>query len=90
MADVKNIPIILIILVLSLVLGYIISFVYRLLKTNVKVMAIVIGLIMIAGASYRLYQLNTQDNDGFLSIGKAMEVFFYGTVGGGLVVSTIV
>lgn len=90
MSKVKNIPIILVILVLSVILGYAISFVYRLIKTNLKVAAIIIGLILIAAASYRLYQLNQGGSDGFLSLGRMMEVFFYGAVGGGLVISTII
>ena len=86
----KNIPIILIIMVLSVIVGYIISFLYKLLKTNLRVGAIIIGLIMVAASIHRLYQLNTEPSDGFLSLGRMMEVFFFGIIGGGLLVSTII
>lgn len=89
MSNVKNIPIILVIIVLSVILGYAISFLYRLIKVNIKVAVIVMGLVLIAASMYRLKQLN-ESNDGFLGIGKLLEVFFYGSVGGGLLVSIVI
>jgi tryptophan-rich sensory protein len=86
----KNIPIVLVILVLSLVLGFFFSFIFKLIKTNIKVAVIIIGIVLVSVSMYRLYQLNQEDSDGFLSIGRMMEVFFYGVVGGGLLISTII
>lgn len=88
--SIKTGTIIIMCIILAIVAGFILKYIFGFLKMITYMMKMSIGILILLYGLYNLYQLQNGTGNGFGDVGTLLLVFISVGLGGGIIISTII